>query len=91
MQKLIKNILLKKAQWKCTVLEMINDKSTILDREVNLYLSTSRHYCIVIVASFTDVISIKEILFLKTHLPYDKKLMQIWKIQYMHQPKVCKH
>ena len=56
---------------------MINDKSTILDREVNLHLSTIRHYCIVIVASFTDVISIKEILFLKTHLPYDKKLMQI--------------
>ena len=41
---------------------------TIFDTEINLLLSTRGHFCFDIKSSFAEVVSIKEVLLLESHL-----------------------
>ena len=59
---------------------MNEDKATIFGEEVVLHQSTSGHYCIDILPTFTTDNTCQEVLVLETDLPYKEKLSQITKI-----------
>ena len=66
---------------KCgTIINMNEDKTTIFREEVVLHQSTSGHYCIDILPTFTTDNTCQKVLVLETDLPYKEKLSQITKI-----------
>ena len=75
-------LLLSKSSLKKTkaLVDIANDKITIFDKEINLYVSTSGHYCINIPPTEREKENYEKVLILEKDLPNKEKNSQIIKM-----------